>query len=285
MGCTVKSASTSSHHSGVLAILERLGGIRAALTKAPEPLHMLLSEFATTDLTTAVIRGRPASFAPGVWDLIDQGPVWWGRDPLGRVSLASVFREMAGMSLYLRATAEMLEDFSIARVRQFEAALRPVYAPLTIEDCGSDGQSTVSSEGDSDVPSATEMEAVHAFTLIRAFQHAALLYLYRAICGLPTRHALVQQHVKSCLACIFEIPRQAKVINCVIFPLFIAGAHSVSAEEQREVLKMTDLLYDDMRFASIEAVKSVFKKVWSSDSTHQSWFDVFKHLSPNALVL
>lgn len=279
----MKSASTSSHHSGVLAILERLGGIRAALRKAPEPLHMLLSEFATTDLTTAVIRGRPASFAPGVWDLIDQGPVWWGRDPLGRVSLASVFREMAGMSLYLEATTTtMAEDFSIARVRQFEAALRPVYAPLTIEDCG-DGRSTAS-EG-SDAPSATEMEAVHAFTLIRAFQHAALLYLYRAICGLPTRHALVQQHVKSCLACIFEIPRQAKVINCVIFPLFIAGAHSVSAAEQRAVLDMTDLLYDDMRFASIEAVKSVFKTVWFSHSINQSWFDVFKHLSPHALVL
>ncbi|KAG6355228.1 hypothetical protein INS49_004309 [Diaporthe citri] len=282
VGCTLKSASTSSHHSGVLAILERLGGIRAALRKAPEPLHMLLSEFATTDLTTAVVRGRPASFAPGVWDLIDQGPVWWGRDPLGRVSLASVFREMAAMSLYLQATGAMAEDFSVGRVRQFEAALRPVYAPLTIEDCGG-GQGTAS--GGSDAPSATEMEAVHAFTLTRAFQHAALLYLYRALCGLPARHALVQQHVKSCLACVFEIPRRAKVINCVIFPLFIAGAHSVSAEEQRAVLDMTGLLYDDMRFASIEAVKSVFETVWFSDSTDQSWFDVFKHLSPHALVL
>lgn len=281
VGCTLKSASTSSHHSGVLAILERLGGINAALHKAPEPLHMLVSEFATTDLTTAIIRGRPASFAPEVWDLIDQGPVWWGRDPLGRISLASVFREMASMSVYLQATTTMAEEFSIERVRQFEAALRPVYAPLTIEDC--DGQSTVS-EG-SEVLSAVEMEAVHAFTLIRAFQHAALLYLYRAVCGLPTRHALVQQHVKSCLACIFEIPRQAKVINCVIFPLFIAGAHSVSTEEQSAVLNTVDELYDDMRFASIEAVKSVFNRVWFSDFTTQSWFDIFQHLDPHVLVL
>ncbi|KAI3390359.1 hypothetical protein diail_9951 [Diaporthe ilicicola] len=286
VGCTVKSsASTASHYSGVLAILERLGGIHSVLEMAPEPLHMLISEFATTDLTTSIIRGRPAFFAPEVWDLIDQGPVWWGRDPLGRVSLASVFREMASMSLYLQATSTMAEDFSIERVRHFEAALRPVYAPLTIEDC--DGQSSTSSEArSSDIgPSAMEMEAVHAFTLIRAFQHAALLYLYRAVCGLPTRHPLVQQHVKSCLACIFEIPRQAKVLNCVIFPLFLAGAHSVSAEEQRAVMNMTDFIYDDMRFASIEAVKSVFKAVWSSKSANLSWFEVFRHLSPHALVL
>ncbi|KAK2598264.1 hypothetical protein N8I77_011688 [Diaporthe amygdali] len=281
VGCVLKSASTSSHYSGVLAILERLGGIHATLKKAPEPLHMLISEFATTDLTSSIIHGRPPFFAPTVWDLIDQGPVWWGRDPLGRVSLASVFRELASMSLYLQATTTMVEDFSMERVRQFEAALRPVYAPLTVEDC--DGQST-SSEG-FDVPSDMEMEAVHAFTLIRTFQHAALLYLYRALCGLPKRHALVQQHVKCCLACIFEIPRQAKVLNCVIFPLFIAGAHSVSTEEQRAVLNMADVLYDDMRFASIEAIKSVFKRAWFSGSTNESWFDIFNHLEPHVLVL
>lgn len=287
VGCPLKSASTSSHHGGVLAILERLGGINTALSGAPEPLHMLLSEFATTDLTSAVVRGGTPSFAPEVWDIIDRGPVWWGRDPLGRVSLAPVFREMAAMSFYLHATTtSMSEDFSVARVREFEAALRPVYAPLTIEDGSADeGQSTASGASSEASSDAETEEAVHAFTLVRAFQHAALLYLYRAVCGLPVRHALVQQHVRSCLACISEIPRRAKVLNCVIFPLFVAGAHSVSVGEQRAVLDMADLLYDDMRFASIEAVKSVFKAVWFSDCTDQSWFDVFKHLNPHALVL
>lgn len=286
VGCSLRSASTSSHHGGVLAILERLGSIHATLVKAPEPLHMLLSEFATTDLTSAVVRGGLPSFEPAVWDIIDHGPVWWGRDPLGRVSLAPVFREMAAMSFYLHATTGGSEDFSVARVREFEAALRPVYAPLTIEDRGADdGQSTSSGASSDASPDAEAEEAVHAFTLVRAFQHAALLYLYRALCGLPVRHALVQQHVRSCLACISEIPRRAKVLNCVIFPLFVAGAHAVSVGEQRAVLEMADLLYDDMRFASIEAVKSVFKAVWFSDSTDQSWFDVFKHLNPHALVL
>lgn len=255
---------------------------------------MLLSEFVTTDLTTSIIRGRPPSFEPAVWDLIDQGPVWWGRDPLGRLSLASVFRDMASMSLYHHATtATLAEDFSIARVRQFEAALRPVYAPLTLEDgdCRDGHSSTGGSpecEGPGILPlllSPVELDAVHAFTLIRAFQHAALLYLYRAVCGLPARHALVQQHVGACLASIFEIPRRAKVLNCVIFPLFVAGAHSVSAEEQRAVLDMADVLYDDMRFASIEAAKSVFKAVWASGGEDLSWFDVFEHLSPHVLVL
>jgi hypothetical protein len=281
VGCTWRTASTSSHYSGVLAILQRLGGVHSVLKTAPEPLHMLISEFATTDLTTSIIRGRPAFFEPEVWDVIDQGPVWWGRDPLGRISLASVFREMASMSLYHHAITNMAQDFSLERVHRFEAALRPVYAPLTTDDC--DRQST--SPWGSSAPSTTEMEAVHAFILVRAFQHAALLYLYRVIYGLPTGHALVQQHVKSCLVCIFEVPRQAKVLNCVIFPLFVAGAHSMSAQEQTAIMKVADLLYDDMRFASVEAVRLVFKQVWSSARANLSWSEIFQHLSPHALVL
>lgn len=283
VGCTSRTASTSSHYSGVLAILQRLGGIHTVLETAPEPLHMLVSEFVTTDLTASIIRGRPPVFPPEIWDVIDQGPVWWSKDPLGRVSLASVFREMASMSLYLEATTTMAQDFSIERVRRFEVALRPVYAPLTMEDCDCQSMSSDSSSENSAMDS--EMEAVHAFTLIRAFQHAALLYLYRAICGLPTRHALVQQHVKSCLGSIFEIPRQAKVLNCVIFPLFLAGCHTVSAEDQVAVMNMADLLYDHMRFASIEAVRSVFKANWCATQADTSWSEVFKHLGPNALVL
>lgn len=281
VGCTSGTASTSSHYHGVLAILQRLGGIHSVLKMAPEPLHMLISEFVTTDLTASIIRGRPPVFLPEVWDVIDQGPVWWSKDPLGRASLASVFREMAGMSQYLEATATMAQEFSIERVRRFEAALRPVYAPLTMDDIDCQSKSSDSSGK----LSAMEIEAVHAFTLIRAFQHAALLYLYRAICGLPTRHALVQQHVKSCLGSIFEIPRQAKVLNCVIFPLFLAGCHAVSAEDQIAVMNMVDLLYDHMRFASIEAVRSVFKANWCSSQANTSWFEVFKNLGPNALVL
>ncbi|OHE94845.1 hypothetical protein CORC01_09863 [Colletotrichum orchidophilum] len=279
MGCILKSASTSSHYHGILAILGHLGGIEAVVPTAPEPLRMLLSEFATTDLTTSMVQGKPPAFPPDVWDLLDQGPVWWGRDPLSRCSLAAVFREIAEMGLFLQATTSKAEELSIDRIRAFEAALRPVYAPLTIAD--SDGRSP----SEASDCSFSEAEAVHAFTLVRIFQHTALLYLYRAICGLPTRHPLVQQHVKSCLACIFEIPREANNLNCVVFPLFIAGAHVSSLEEQKAVLGMADVIYNDMRFASIEAVKSFFKAVWPSDSGHKAWLEIFSHLSPHVLVL
>ncbi|KAF7551555.1 hypothetical protein G7046_g7688 [Stylonectria norvegica] len=276
--CTQRSASTSSHHAGVLAILQRLGGMHAVLDIGQPSVHMLLSEFASSDLTSAMIQGRPPSFPPTIWDAVDEGSVWWGRDPLGRCSLAAVFREISTMCFYLEATTNMYEEFSMDRIRLFEATLRPVYAPLTVQDLDDtvDGGENLSER---------DLEAVHAFTLIRAFQHTALIYLYRAICGLPTLHPLVQQHVQSCLDCIFEIKRPSKVLNCIIFPLFVAGAHAQSARQQRAVLNMANLIYDEMRFASVHSVTSALDVMWKTESQNMTWNELFAELSLHALVL
>lgn len=273
--CTEKSASTASHHSGALAILNQLGGMHQVLGTCQGSLHMLLSELASCDLTTALLQGRPPSFPPDIWDTIDQGSVWWGRDPLGRCSLAAVFQEMSSMAYYLDATTNMFEAFSMDRIRMFEAAVRPVYAPLTVEDLDKPGEGL----------DPKDLEAVHAFTLIRAFQHTALIYLYRAICGLPTLHPLVQQHVQSSLDCIFEIKRPSKVLNCVIFPLCVAGAHAQSGRHQRAVLNMVNLIYDDMRFGSIHSVSTALSTIWKSETQNMTWFELFSELSPHTLVL
>lgn len=276
--CTEKSASTASHHAGVLAILDRLGGMHSALNCCPDSMHMLLSEFASADLTAAMLQERAPAFTPDTWDIIDQGAVWWGRDPLGRCSLASVFKEMSRMAYYLAATTNMLEEFSMDRIRIFEAALRPVYAPLTAQDLDN---TLVADEPLTE----NDIEAVNAFTLIRAFQHTALIYLYRAICGLPTLHALVQQHVQSCLDCIFEVKRPSKVLNCVIFPLCVAGAHAQSERHQKAVLNMINYIYDDMRFGSISSVSTALNAIWKSESQNMTWSELFADLTPHALVL
>lgn len=273
--CTQKSASTASHHSGVMALLEQLGGIYFVLNSCPDSLHMLLSEFASSDLTTAILQGRPPSFPPDLWDVLDQGAVWFSRDPLGRCSLSHVLQEMASMAFYLDATTNLYEEFSMERIRQYEAALRPVYAPLTIDDLDVSGDNLGEMDG----------EAVQAFTLIRAFQHAALIYLYRALCGLPTLHPLVQQHVQSCLDCIFEIKRPSKVLNCIIFPLCVAGAHSQSTRHQKSVLNMVNVIYDDMRFGSIHAVSTALSAIWKTETENMTWSEMFSELSPHALVL
>lgn len=273
------TTSISSHHRGLLAILDQLGGIRAVLATAQDSLNMLLSEFASTDLTSAMLQGRDPSFAPEVWDAIDQGAVWWERDPLGHCSLASVFRDMAAMVFYRNQVGGAHEDISMDVVRGFEEALRPGPCPKYLEACTQDGGSPRRGGGGGD------RDAFYTLMLVRAFQHSGLIYLYRAVCGLPTRHPLVQLHVKACLDCMFRIQRPSKALHCAIFPLCVAGAHALAADDQQEIRDIADVLYDSMKFASIRCIMSALEEVWGPAQDQLSWDEAFTQIGPHTLVL
>ncbi|KAM0334151.1 hypothetical protein ACHAQA_001171 [Verticillium albo-atrum] len=280
------SSATMKHHVGVLAILEQLGGLPAVMGKGQESMDMLLSEFASADLTTALLQERPPGFAPDVWDVIDRGSVWWGRDPRGRCSLAAVFHDMAALATYHEAVRTGAEKLSVDRVRAFEASLQPVYAPLTMEDLDSDAGSDISGSSPGATPLGQgEIEAVEAFKLVRAFQQTALIYLYRVVCGLPTTHPLVQQHVEPCLDGLFEVRRSSHIFHCVIFPLYVAGAHAQSDRRRAGVADMVSGIFDDMRFGSVRAIGVALRDIWRRDVDGMSWGDMFGYLSPYAVVL
>ncbi|KAG7116602.1 hypothetical protein HYQ45_015987 [Verticillium longisporum] len=274
------TSATMKHHVGVLAILDQLGGLTKVVGKGQESMDMLLSEFASADLTTALLQQRTPGFAPHVWDVIDKGSVWWGRDAKGRCSLAAVFHDMATLATYHEAVRTGAESLSVDRIRAFEASLQPVYAPLTTEDLGSDpdaGEPLPLGQG--------EIEAVEAFKLVRAFQRTALIYLYRVICGLPTCHALVQQHVEPCLDGLFEVHPSSHIYHCVIFPLYVAGAHAQTSKRRAGVSDMVSGIFNDMRFGSVRAIGEALRDVWRRDAERMSWADMFGFLSPYAVVL
>ncbi|CRK39037.1 hypothetical protein BN1723_000603 [Verticillium longisporum] len=122
------TSATMKHHVGVLAILDQLGGLTKVVGKGQESMDMLLSEFASADLTTALLQQRTPGFAPHVWDVIDEGSVWWGRDAKGRCSLAAVFHDMATLATYHEAVRTGAESLAVDRIRAFEASLQPVQA-------------------------------------------------------------------------------------------------------------------------------------------------------------
>lgn len=281
--CAGSSASTCSHRDGVLAIVDRLGGLETLLNTGPDPLHLLLSEFASADLATAMLKGRPPAFPPSVWDCVDDGPVWWGRDSLGRHSLSAVFREIASMAFHVDALARSADEFSLATIRQFEAALQPMYAPIAVENLDEPASPATTT---TPPPTAEQdLEATHAYALIRTFQHAGLIYLYRAVCGLSVGHPLVQQHAQSCLDCIFGIRRPSKVLNCLVLPLCIAGAHAEDAKRRKGVRNTVVAIYDEIRFASVHAVGAALDAIWKADTSGMTWGDMFAGLNEQVIVL
>ncbi|KAF6802746.1 C6 finger domain-containing protein (putative fungal zinc cluster transcription factor) [Colletotrichum sojae] len=274
--CAQSSASTASHHGGVRAIVDSLGGISEVLERSHESIHMLLSEFASTDLTTVMLKGGRPSFPPETWDAIDKRSVWWGRDVLGRSSLACVFRQTATLACYLDAIRNGSQELSMETVRDFEMALSPTYARIA----DASGDIDIGTEAGDIVA-----ESNHAFTLIRAFQHTALIYMYRAVCGLPVSHPLVQQHVLPCLECILDIRQPSKVLNCAIFPLLVAGAHLQAPRHRKAVMCLVNAIRDEVRFASFRSVGDVLSGIWKADREDVAWFDTFSELGADAIVL
>lgn len=100
VNCTRDDASTHCHFSGALAIINALGGFEATWSSSDRITRMLLSEFASTDLTDALLQDRPPSFPAIVWNCMEARSVWWQTVP-GSTSLGSVLSILADMSLSL----------------------------------------------------------------------------------------------------------------------------------------------------------------------------------------
>ncbi|KAJ5425906.1 hypothetical protein N7465_000976 [Penicillium sp. CMV-2018d] len=145
-------------------------------------ITMLLSEFASTDLTKALLDDRSPCFPSAIWTQIEHGTVWWDQETYDGTTLASVFRIMADMSVYRQQIRGDPETLSMEVVQDFERCLQPSFQILNCDHIKNSNTYTVHE--------STLEPRMQADSFTRAFQHSALVYLYRAICGLPPRHSL-----------------------------------------------------------------------------------------------
>jgi hypothetical protein len=274
VNCTKEDASTRCHLAGSLAIIDALGGFHAAWSSADRMTRMLLSELASTDLTDALLQDRKPSFPAVIWNQMEPGSVWWESFP-GTKSLATILGTMAEMSFYrhdLLTGAEASEE----RFQAFEHTLQPVYSTIDL----SSNLVQMETRKEAFGPMATA-----ASSLNRAFQHAGLIYLYRAIHKIPTEHFLVQQHVHACLECIQGIDTMSRTQNCTLFPLYVAGAHAVSEAHRNCVLEVLDIIHTNLQFESVLSIRSALQQIWHSSHGSATWPGTFKDTAIRTLVI
>jgi hypothetical protein len=275
VNCTNDDASTQCHAAGALAILEALGGFEAAYTSSDRMTRMLLSEFASTDLTDALLQGRKPSFPAEIWDKMEPCSVWW-ESSSGTKSLATVLATMAAMATYHREIRDGANACS-GTIQAFERALQPSYTMLDLSK-----DTNAQEESACDLSDAT---AASSLSLYRAFQHAGLIYLYRAIINIPIQHFLIQQHVHACLECIQGMDTKSRVQNCALFPLYIVGAHALTDAHRACIVERLDMIYANLGFQSVSSVRSTLRKIWEAPSSPGTWSDVFKNTAVHTLVI
>jgi hypothetical protein len=275
--CSEESTSTGSHQAGVQAIIESLGGFHVLVDKCQEETSMLLSEFGSSNLTRSLLDNRLPCFPADIWKHIESGTVWWEKPRYGETGLASVFFTMAEMAFYRHSLQATSGELSMDEVRRFEAALQPTFAPLS---AGHREDSTAHLVHGTQLP-----KAMQSMAFTRSFQHSATIYLYRAICGLHPRHYLVQQHVHSCIECIRDIDRSSKAHNCIIFPLYVVGAHAFSGEDQHFVIAELEAVYQTLQFSSLLLIRAALEDLWGFEAHEGDWAGMFTGLAKGVLVL
>ncbi|CAH0000751.1 unnamed protein product [Clonostachys byssicola] len=272
--CSRWPLSTLIHHGGIQATLEKMGGLERVLNLGHESLQVLVSLFATADLTSNMLRGGVPSFSPLSWRLFHPSSVWWQQhvstdESSPTLSLTDVFEQMSAMLLYRQSLGSTGARPSTDRIRVFEQALQPAYAPFKSLSTSS--------------LASTDSSSTSHYAFIRAYQHTALIYLYREVCGLSTSHPLVQQHVDACLDTINMLYNSSKAINCLVFPLCVAGSHSLAVPRQRQILKMLLAVQNEMRFTSLQHLIEFLEACWRVKPEENSWLETFTMLNKNII--
>lgn len=273
VNCANDDVSTPCHAAGASAIIDTLGGFEAAYNSSDRMTRMLLSEFASTDLTEAMMQGRKTRFPASIWSKMEPGSVWW-ESPVGKLSLATVLGTMSEISAY-RQDLEEGGDPCNERVQAFEKALQPSYSMLeysVVEHTPTESKCDL-------------FDAVSSSSLNRSFQHAGLIYLYSAILNIPNQHYLIQQHVHACLECIQGMDTKTKVQNCALFPLYVAGIHATAEAHRLSVLEKLDVIYNNLRFESVLSVRTMLEQTWNTPSHPSTWSDLFRYVPTCTLII
>lgn len=268
-------AATIEHQLGAQAVINILGGPLEAISRAAPNELILLSEFASMDLSRALIIGERPYIAPELWSKFDTGRSWW-EDIGGEESPAAIFKELAKMAHYALDLANNPEsEVSVEKVQGFESNLQ---APLK-------EVSLYSVMHDTTEDLAQHHRYMEAQSLFRAFRYCALIYLYRAICKLPTHHKLVQQRVQQCLESLSMLSEQAGYQTCALFPYCVAGAHSIADFHQETVTKNLDIIEIQLQFGNLKVLQSYLRTLWQPGRQAGDWFHMFKDFSKGVYIL
>ena len=273
--CKRDFAATLSHHAGVKATINCLGGFNMVRSFGDEAFKILLSQFATADLSTAMLRCTVPSFSPDIWTTMCAHRVWWATEASDALMLAKVFQEISAMIFYANEIEKGLSEMSLERIASFEASFGPVY-------------DSIASSGWPEEPragSSLDFGHVNRRAFLHSYQHSASIFLYRVICGLPLRHYLVQQHVYGCINIIVAMDESSKSLNCVLLPLCIAGSHVQSAGLRALLLTKLEVIHQHLKFESVISIKQWLLGLWESLSPRETWTELFQNLNHQAAVV
>ncbi|OJJ30000.1 hypothetical protein ASPWEDRAFT_121806 [Aspergillus wentii DTO 134E9] len=105
-----------------------------------------------------------------------------------------------------------------------------------------------------------------------AFEWAIRLRLHQIVNGYAA-HPIVEESVNIILDAVLEIPYASKVEGCLLFPLMIAGAASVSVERRMMVKERLMVMENTLGFGHIQSTRMLLERIWEGEM-EMNWASV-----------
>lgn len=256
-----------SHLDGGRAILESTSHFQAVsmLSEGLQPL--LISIFATMDLTSCILNGKLPYLPSTFWDTLEGKEAWWS----GLECEVSLLKIMCILSQLARLGASVMTSNSPAPMDEllsFQEQLDENVVNLRFR--------LHHTADESNTPTAVEI-------FCSAFRASASLYIYRALCNLPVHHPLVQDNVVLGIRTLKQAPRLGKLAHCLLFPILVVGAHSRTGPDQGVVLDAISFTSSYLSFGSVPLLANFLKDSWKYGYPIDiSWWDYFQPLQNKA---
>jgi hypothetical protein len=249
---STETSATHHHLVGGKAILKHWGGVKGIFEAGRELPILMLSIFATMDLTHALLIGDKPYFEVSSWAELGGYEAWWGT-----VSSNDDFLETMAILSHLATLGH--------EVRHLKSTV-PIDKLLSIQ-MALDQQASRQLEADDKDPDRLAWAAFCA-----VYRFTASVFLYRALSGLDVGHALVQQAVTNCMEVVDGTALTLKLHHCILFPLLVVGTHCL-LEEQRGVIRRSIMHTSSyLSFESLRSLTSYLERRWTKLDNEKSGF-------------
>lgn len=257
----LKQTSATHHHIvGGKAILKQWAGMRGIYKHKFELPILMLSIFATMDLTHALLIGDDPFFEASTWADFGGCEPWWGNVPpdddfLDSMAMLSQLASLGFGVRHLNKTVPIctLLSMKLALDRQAE----------NLENC-------------------TGGPGWGAFCA--SYRLTSSVYLCRALSGLEVNHELVQQTVTDFIEVVSGPNLTNNLHHCILFPLLIVGSHCLISKQRQEIRKSVDRSARYLSFESLRSLSDFLERRWEKldtkpESIDETWFEHFDEIA------
>ncbi|CZR56540.1 uncharacterized protein PAC_06429 [Phialocephala subalpina] len=258
-----ESSATHHHIVGGKAILKQWKGMKEVFLLKYELPVLMLSIFATMDLTHALLIGDDPYFDASSWTEFGGFEPWWGNVPKDDdfIEIMSIFSQLATLG---------------HEVRNFRSTA-PIGVLLSVQQA-LERQATRQQE----VDRTSDKAAWAAFCA--CYRFSASVYLYRALSVLDVDHELVQKAVSDCMEVIGGHELTDKLHHCILFPVLIIGTHCLKHEQRVEIRKSLARTAAYLSFEALRSLEIFLERRWreldgSQELKEQSWWVYFDEIA------